>query len=167
MKLKARLIILGLCNFSSAFASLSPYYIEKVAHTEQVPPNLLRTIALVESGVEGLIWPWTVNVRGKAHYFKTRLEAENFLNKCLQKGITNIDVGCMQINWHWHQDNFNHPKELLSPEVALPYAASLLRDHQERTGSWMKAALLYHSKSEEKQALYKTRLLSKLKVKAL
>lgn len=165
--MKNLIFISSLLSSVPLAASLSPHYIEKVAHTEQVPPNLLRTIALVESGVEGLIWPWTVNSRGKAHYFKTRLEAEDFLNKCLQKGITNIDVGCMQINWHWHQDNFNHPKELLSPEVALPYAASLLRDHQKRTGSWMKAALLYHSKSEEKQALYKTRLLSKLKVKAL
>lgn len=167
MKLKVLLMILGLCNSTSVFASLSPHYIEKVAYTEQVPALLLRGIALVESGVEGLIWPWTVNVRGKAHYFNTRRETELFLDKCLKLGITNMDVGCMQINWHWHQDNFNHPKELLSPEVALPYAASLLRDHQKRTGSWMKAALLYHSKDAMKQALYKERLLSKLKVKVL
>lgn len=165
--MKNLIFIFSLLSSLPLAASLSPHYIEKVAHTEQVPPNLLRTIALVESGVEGLIWPWTVNVRGKAHYFKTRRETELFLDKCLKLGITNMDVGCMQINWHWHQDNFNHPKELLSPEVALPYAASLLRDHQKRTGSWMKAALLYHSKKEEKQALYKARLLSKLKVKAI
>lgn len=165
--MKNLIFIFSLLSSVPLAASLSPHYIEKVAHTEQVPFNLLKTIALVESGVEGLIWPWTVNVRGKAYYFKTRLEAEVFLDQCLKKGITNMDVGCMQINWHWNQDNFNHPKELLSPEVALPYAASLLRNHQERTGSWMKAALLYHSKDAMKQALYKARLLSKLKVKVL
>jgi len=143
---------------ANGFGKVSGELIEKIAHEERIPVKLLKSVAYVESKFH----PWTLNVQGQPHFFATRQAAEQFLDTFISKGITNIDIGCVQINWHFHKKNFQHPKKLLCPETSLRYAARLLRHHSIRTRSWMKAALLYHSADKMRQSVYRKRLVAYL-----
>ncbi|MGI4851411.1 MAG: transglycosylase SLT domain-containing protein [Janthinobacterium lividum] len=127
----------------------------KIAREEGIPLKLLKSIAYVESGFQ----PWSLNVAGKPYIFKSRVSAETHLEKVLEQGHTSVDIGCAQINWHWHGKNFKSAKDLLSPSTCLRYAARLLKSHRGSTGSWMKAALLYHSSNHHHQQIYRTRLV--------
>jgi len=129
--------------------------IEKIAREERIPVKLLKSVTYVESGFH----PWTLNVEGTSHFFDTRKAAEQHLEKVVKEGVTNVDIGCAQINWGWHRKKFRSPKDLLSPETSLRYAARLLRQNSLTTRSWMKAALLYHSGDKIRQSIYRKRLI--------
>ena len=142
----------------NASGKVSHPLIEKIALEERIPVKLLKSIAYVESGFH----PWTLNVQRQPYFFPTRQSAEQFLETVIKKGVTNIDIGCAQINWQWHGKKFRNPKDLLSPETSLRYAARLLRQHSRKTRSWMKAALLYHSGDKMRQSIYRKRLVNYL-----
>ena len=146
---------LTFCCLSEASGKVSQGLMEKIAREELIPVKLLKSVAYVESGFH----PWTLNVQGQPHFFATRKEAELFLKGVMDRGVTNIDIGCAQINWHWHGKKMRNPCDLLSPEISLRYAARLLRQHSLTTRSWMKAALLYHSGDKVHQHLYRKRLI--------
>ncbi len=143
---------------SEASGKVSHPLIEKIALEERIPVKLLKSVTWVESGFH----PWTLNVQRQPYFFPTRQSAEQFLETVIKKGVTNIDIGCGQINWHFHRKNFQHPRELLSPEICLRYAARLLRQNSRKTRSWMKAALLYHSGDKLRQSVYRKRLVNYL-----
>lgn len=149
-----------LCSSLGANGSgkVSGELMEQIAHEERIPVKLLKSVAYVESGFH----PWTLNVEGKSYFFSTRKAAEQHLEKVVKKGVTNVDIGCTQINWRWHGKQFGSPQDLLSPEISLRYAARLLRHHSIRTRSWMKAALLYHSADKMRQSVYRKRLITYL-----
>ncbi|GAO98997.1 transglycosylase SLT domain protein [Caedimonas varicaedens] len=153
----ACLLSLAFCSSSEASSppKVSFALLEKIARQERVPVNLLKSVTYVESGFH----PWTLNVQGRPHFFATRQEAEQHLDKIVKKGVTHIDIGCAQINWFWHGKKFKSPQDFLSPETSLRYAARLLRHHSQTTRSWMKAALLYHSGDKRRQSLYRQRLI--------
>ena len=131
---------------------------EKIAREERIPVKLLKSVTYVESGFH----PWTLNVEGTPHFFDTQKAAEQHLETVVKKGVTNVDIGCAQINWGWHGKKFKNPKDLLSPETSLRYAARLLRQNSRATRSWMKAALLYHSGDKVRQSIYRKRLIQYL-----
>ena len=51
-------------------------------------------------------WPWTLNQGGDSHYLDSAAEALAKLDDILATGTTNVDVGCMQLNWKWHSEAF-------------------------------------------------------------
>lgn len=117
---------------------------------EGLPEGLLPAIALVESGhtdAEGnhAPWPWTTNEGGKSHFFDTKDEAVAYLENAVASGVTNIDVGCMQLNWKWHAQAFTSPEQMFDPVANTRYAARFLRELQSRLGSWEVATAAYHS----------------------
>jgi hypothetical protein len=140
---------------SGASGKVSHPLMEKIAREERIPVKLLKSVAYVESGFH----PWTLNVQGQPHFFANRKDAEQYLEKVITKGVRNVDIGCCQINFQWHGKKFRNPKDLLSPETSLRYAARLLRHHSLTTRSWMKVALLYHSGDKMRQSLYRQRLI--------
>jgi len=144
-----------LMDSSEGSYKVSHPLIEKIAREERIPVKLLKSVTYVESGFH----PWTLNVEGRPSFFSTRLAAEQALESALRKGITNIDIGCTQVNFQWHGKKFRNPKDLLSPETSLRYAARLLRQNSLTTRSWMKAALLYHSGDKVRQSVYRKRLI--------
>ena len=150
-------VFLGVCPCAWASSSLkvSERFIEHIAMEESIPPKLLKSIAWVESG----FYPWVLNIRGRPYFFSARKEAEAFLEKALKEGVTNIDIGCAQINWHFHGLHFKRPHVLLSPEISLRYVARLLRQNKTARGSWMQAALFYHSSHHKHQRIYHLKLL--------
>ena len=119
-----------------------------------LPPQLLRAIARVESGraqagVGLRAWPWTANVAGQGHYFDTRDAALRYLDDVRAGGQDSFDVGCMQLNYRWHGDQFASLAQMLDPVSNTDYAARFLRDLYQETGDWETATRYYHSRSPE------------------
>ncbi|MDX1780305.1 MAG: hypothetical protein R3256_03205 [Thalassovita sp.] len=128
-----------------------------------LPRDLMPAISRVETGLKqgdkGVrAWPWTLNVQGKGYYFPTRAAALAKLREVLASGIRNVDVGCMQINYHWHSSNFGSIEEMMSPEANTAYAARFLTELRSRHGSWEAATSHYHSADDERGKAYLSRV---------
>ena len=123
-----------------------------------IPDGLLQAISLVETGHaregEMTAWPWTVNINGAGHYFKTRAEAERFVKSKKALGAASVDIGCFQINTKWHGKSFASPAGMFEPMGAALYAASFLSALYTEFGNWDLAVRSYHSRSEDKGARY-------------
>lgn len=150
---------------NNSTSNLCQIAIKKAETTYQIKNDLLQTIALVESGrwdsTEGkrVAWPWTVQANGKGHYYKTKQEAIIAIKQMQSQGITNIDVGCMQINLKYHGSQFSSLDEALDPENNVSYSAKFLRNlYQRNQRNWQKTAMQYHSKNLHKGINYKNKL---------
>lgn len=110
--------------------------------------SLAETRKYVARYKGGVAWPWTFQSVGKSTYMLNYRDALKFLRSNLRKGKTNIDVGCMQINWHHHSKAFKKKPELiLNPANNVKWAAQSLRNNFKKTKSWQKAIALHHSKN--------------------
>lgn len=123
-----------------------------------IPKGLLQAISFVETGHtrqgKTSAWPWTVNVAGKGHYFKSKAAAEKFVSERKSKGVSSIDIGCFQINTKWHGDQFSSITTMFDPVSTANYAAKFLSALQKETGDWDTAVKKYHSRNKEKGAHY-------------
>ena len=155
-----------MCLYVAALpAQAAPELCESAAVTAaretDVPLDVLLAIALTESGRQqnGRLrpWPWTANAEGSGHWFDTRQEAVDFARTLLARGQRLFDLGCFQINWYWHGENFNRPEELLDPLTAARYAARLLASLHDEFGSWEGAAGAYHSRTPQFADRYRAR----------
>ena len=117
----------------------------------QMPDQLLTSVALAESGRWDAVhkakvaWPWTVTSGSDGRYFSTKAEAIAWVKTLRARGVTNIDVGCMQINLHHHADAFVSLEEAFDPVTNVAYAAAFLMDLFQQKRSWPVAVGLYHS----------------------
>lgn len=133
-------------------AVIPPAYVA-AARANAVPPRVLYAVARAESGVSLPVgrrpWPWTLNVAGTAHRFKTRSRACRALRSALAS-TTVVDVGLGQLNVRWNPDlfggagRFSNPCSALDPYDNLDAAAKLLRDRYRGDGDWVAAAGRYH-----------------------
>ncbi len=124
-----------------------------------LPENILLSISRVESGyqkVDGVrrAWPWALNAGGDSAYFVTKKEALGSLNERIKKGVTNIDVGCMQLNFRWHRQFFKNLSDMINPEKNVDYGARFLKKLHQRHGSWEKAVKYYHSSKSKFNVRY-------------
>jgi hypothetical protein len=75
-----------------------------------VPVEVLRAVTRTETGRtrDGAFgpWPWTVNHAGRGLWFDHHDEALSYLAAARRNGARNFDVGCFQINFHWHGHAF-------------------------------------------------------------
>jgi hypothetical protein len=126
-----------------------------------VPQEVLHAISLTETGRRdgGKLrpWPWAVNREGQGHWFKTRDEALAFAKKSIAEGRKSFDVGCFQINYHWHGANFPSIEAMFEPEAGADYAARFLQDLYSESGSWSRAAGSYHSRTPQYANIYRAR----------
>ena len=141
-------------------------YAASVAEQEYaIKPHLLQTISMVESGrwdnklAKRTAWPWTVHANGKGRYYKSKAEAVAAVKAMQKQGITNIDVGCMQINLKYHGSQFSSVEDAFDPEKNAAYSAKFLKQLYKRNkADWKKTAMHYHSKNYRKGINYKNRL---------
>lgn len=115
-----------------------------------VPLRVLHAITLTETGRrdedDGFTpWPWALNRGGESHWFATRDEALDYVAETLATGTTNIDLGCFQLNWRWHNAGFASAAAMIDPEENALYAADLLARLYADSGDWSVAAGAYHS----------------------
>ena len=141
-----------------------------IAHIEQekgIPTGLLAAISIIESGKnvpardDLVAWPWVINVAGKPEFYKTKTDTVKALNKHLNKGVMNIDVGCMQLNYRYHGDNFSSVSYMLDPRRNVEYGAKFLIRLYDQFGSWTKAIGHYHSATLKHQVPYRHKVYKK------
>ena len=125
----------------------------EAAQSFDIPPRVMLAIARVESGrtINGIEqpWPWAVNVAGASHWFDTATEAHAFVQDQIEIGNSNIDVGCFQLNLHWHANDFSSLEEMFDPAANANYAAQFLNQNYRRKGNWVDAVAAYHSNTPE------------------
>jgi hypothetical protein len=102
-------------------------------------------------------WPWTVNMEGEGHWFPDRAAALTFAQAQFDRGARSFDIGCFQINFRWHGENFVSLDQMFDPTANATYAAHFLLDLQKESGDWSMAAGAFHSRTEEHAETYRSR----------
>lgn len=116
-----------------------------------IPVGLLLAIGKRESGTfdsqsgSKLPWPWTVNVEGTGHFLVSQDAAVTFVREAQASGAQSIDVGCFQINLHYHPLAFGGLDQAFTPAANAAYAAKFLSSLHSSLGSWQAAVGAYHS----------------------
>lgn len=128
-----------------------------VARQHAIPPLILFAVALQESEMmfgskQILPWPWTLNVKGTPFRYQTRIAAETALKSFLRGQTTLVDIGLMQVCWHYFSDRLRTPAIALEPYWNLRVGASILRDHFLDTANWIVAIGRYHSPGDPNRA---------------
>jgi hypothetical protein len=131
---------------------------EQAAKTSGVPIEILFAITRVETGRQqsnGVQpWPWAVNHGGEGFWFEDANQAITYANEQLALGEENFDVGCFQINMHWHGENFATLEEAFDPQSNAAYAAHFLSELYKTEGGWAEAVAAYHSRSPAEAETY-------------
>lgn len=115
------------------------------AAAENVPLGVLYAVALTETGRKGSLHPYALNVEGRTVFAESQHEAIEEFTRARKQGKKLIDLGCMQINHHYHGAEFSSVSEMLDPAANVRYAARFLKDLREREGSWAMAVARYHA----------------------
>ncbi len=138
------------------------------AQTEKslrLPTRLLNAISLAETGRwhekrrEIIAWPWTVYSEGRGRYLPSKAAAIAEVKKLKAKGVKNIDVGCMQVNLHWHPNAFSSLEQAFDPKINASYAGNLLKKLRYESKSWNFAVAYYHSRTKKHYIPYKQKVL--------
>ncbi len=130
-----------------------------------IPGFLLTSISLAESGrwddqrAAMFAWPWTVTAKGTGRYLPTKAAAMEEVKKLQAEGVKNIDVGCMQINLHYHPNAFENLNEAFEPAANVNYASRFLKGLHASTQSWPQAAANYHSTNPVRNQPYLNKVL--------
>ncbi len=131
---------------------------------ERIPPGLLQAVALAESGrwlkedQATEPWPWTVTSGADSFYLPTKSAAIAKVRELKASGRTNIDVGCMQINLHYHPDAFASLDEAFDPDANVAYGSRFLKELRMQTRSWGKATAFYHSQNRARGNAYRAKV---------
>ena len=129
-----------------------------------IPRKLLYAISVVETGrwnearQERLAWPWSVRAEGRGRYLPTKQAAIREVRQLQRRGVKNIDVGCMQVNLHFHRAAFASLEEAFDPAANVAYAAGFLKDLHRKRRSWAEAVKHYHSATEKLNAPYRDKV---------
>lgn len=133
----------------------------QVAAETGVPADILGALTLTETGrpLDGVLrpWPWAVNAEGAGSWFDDPLKAMAFAQARIGAGRPNVDIGCFQINYHWHGKKFTSLAEMFDPLANARYAAQFLRELHAESGDWRLAAGTFHSRRPEDASRYLAR----------
>ncbi len=117
----------------------------RAARQHQIPVNVLYAVSLTETGRGGKLDPLAINVEGKAVFSKELPEALGKVARARAGGARLIDIGCMQINHHYHGRKFASVAEMFEPARNVDYGARFLIELKQREGSWTMAVARYHA----------------------
>lgn len=151
MALRLFLIALAAISISSlsaaAHAAGNPCEPEilRAADRYGIPVGILYAVGLTETGRKGSLQPNALNIEGKALFPKTPREAVAAFKTARQSGARLIDLGCMQINHHYHSSHFRSVEEMLDPRRNVDYAARFLVQLHARHETWSMAVARYHA----------------------
>ncbi|QBY02223.1 lytic transglycosylase domain-containing protein [Rhodophyticola sp. CCM32] len=134
---------------------------DQASRSSGVPLEVLLAITRTETGRrrngQTQPWPWTVNMEGHGLWFQSRAEALAYATRHQAGGATRFDIGCFQINYHWHGAAFASLDAMFDPDTNARYAAAFLTRLQGELGSWDAAAGAYHSRRPEHATNYLAR----------
>jgi soluble lytic murein transglycosylase-like protein len=118
----------------------------------RIPLGVLYAVGMTESGNKGYLHPFALNVEGKTIFASSRSEALISYAKSKLAGAKLIDLGCMQVNVHYHGKNFASVGAMLDPAANVEYAAKFLNELRLQEGSWTMAVARYHASPRNRPA---------------
>ncbi len=132
----------------------------------RLPTALLHAISRVEAGRPDprtgapVSWPWTINAEGQGRFFDTKEAAVAAVRALQARGVTVVDVGCLQVNLHHHPRAFASLDEAFDPVANARYAGLFLTRLRQNTRDWETAAAHYHSQTPELAQAYRLKVLA-------
>ncbi|HEV7368502.1 transglycosylase SLT domain-containing protein [Arenibaculum sp.] len=150
----AALMVAILFQASPSQAAQCTDYAIEAEREHDLPPGLLLSIALVESGMGGVPQPYALNVGGRPVMAASREEARAHLRDPAGRLRKNVMVGCMQISLTYHKEHFKPVDRILDPRANVFYAARYLKRLRIETGSWTKAVARYQGGSQRQRLAY-------------
>ena len=110
-----------------------------------VPLNVLYSVGLTETGGRNGLSPYDMNIDGQAVHSTSLAEAMARFAQAKGRGAKFIDIGCMQINHHFHSADFRSLSEMFDPARNVEYAANFLKSLKAQEGSWTLAVARYNA----------------------
>ena len=141
----AALVLVSFTSEAEASLGACEGAISAAAAKYGIPEGILYSVGLTETGRKGSLAPYAINVEGKAYYFDGLEEALVAFQKARDGGAKLIDVGCMQINHHYHRDQFPSLDAMFDPALNVEYSAKFLKRLKARHTSWTMAVARYHA----------------------
>lgn len=163
------ILLSGIIASQTGSAETIPWGYRKIAAAHGIPPSILYAVAKTESNyrlVNGADrpWPWTLNVQGRPERYSTRRAAYGALKRYLNRGISRIDIGLMQVNWHYHHTKLGSPWQALAPYHNLRIGSRILTTQYAGTHDWLTAVGRYHAPGNPKRAkIYRQRVAKHLR----
>ncbi|HMN87207.1 MAG TPA: transglycosylase SLT domain-containing protein [Bauldia sp.] len=111
----------------------------------EVPLGVLYAVGLTESGRKESLQPYAMNIEGKPFFAASAAEAVKKFGEARAAGRKLIDIGCMQINWYFHGDQFASVEAMFDPRRNVDYAARFLTRLRAQEGNWTLAVARYHA----------------------
>lgn len=148
MRMAALLVAMLPASMSDAgapAAGICEAEIEGAAKRNGIPVAILYSVGLTETGNRGSLYPWALNIEGKAVFPPSRAAALKVFARARAEGRKLIDVGCMQVNHHFHGERFKSVDEMFEPTRNVDYAARFLRQLYATHGTWSMAVARYHA----------------------
>ena len=138
--------------------------IQAAANKYGIPEGILYSVGLTETGRKGSLQPYAMNIEGKAVFLDDRDAALKAFGEARRSGAKLIDVGCMQINHHFHGENFPSVSAMFDPRRNVEYAAQFLTRLHRRHETWTMAVARYHAgpNNDPAQKRYVCRVISNL-----
>ncbi|WEX08321.1 transglycosylase SLT domain-containing protein [Chelativorans sp. AA-79] len=134
-----------LLSAHSAAANPCEAEVLRAAQKYGVPAGILYAVGLTETGVKGSLQPYALNIEGKAVFAHSAAEAMAEFVKAQKGGARLIDLGCMQINHHYHASHFRSLADMLDPRQNVDYAARFLTRLKKEHETWSMAVARYHA----------------------
>lgn len=119
--------------------------IARAAARYDIPLAVFYAVGLNETGWKGRLQPYSMNIDGRAVSSATLADALARFGTAKASGARMIDIGCMQINHHYHAANFPSLEAMFDPAQNIDYAARFLRDLKIRERTWTMAVARYNA----------------------
>ena len=110
-----------------------------------IPLAVFYAVGLNESGSKGRLQPYAMNIDGTASSSASLAEAIDRFHRAKSAGARMIDVGCMQINHHYHGQHFPTLEAMFDPTNNVDYAARFLLELKSRERTWTMAVARYNA----------------------
>jgi len=134
----------------------------KALHTTaEGAPQLIRAMKLIMSQEHGSKdankWdPFVVayyknekNPQRIVYRAKSSADAVQKIKTLAKAGVTNIDIGCAQVNYKWHKQNFASIAQMVDPVQNVSYATLLVESCKSKNNDWYYCIKKYHSHTEK------------------
>ncbi len=117
----------------------------RASHTYGIPLGVLYAVGLTETGRRNSLQPYALNIEGRVYFGDSKDQALAEFNAARASGKKLIDIGCMQINHHYHRDQFPSLDAMFEPGQNVEYSARFLKQLKDRHTSWTMAVARYHA----------------------
>jgi len=117
----------------------------RASHAYGIPLGVLYAVGLTETGRRNSLQPYALNIEGRVFFGDSKEQALAEFNAARSSGKKLIDIGCMQINHHYHRSQFPSLDAMFEPGQNVEYSARFLKQLKDRHTSWTMAVARYHA----------------------